>query len=337
MKRLFIVTLEPIDQRYTKQWYSYLRPEFKKYFDVVDYIDGGSNEEQKIDTGQFLDINKTNMWKAEQIKIMSFMFEKELVEKDDTFLFMDGWHYGITALKYMSQLNNIPIKIFAYWHAGTWDENDFITQAGLRAWAPMNEAGWLLACDGHFVATEYHKKLICDYFNNNSEINKKIFVVGFPMDWKNEIKDIKKVEKENIIVFPHRLSKEKQPEIFEVISKQLKQYKFIKTMQVTKNKQEYYTLLSKSKIVFSSSLQETFGLGVVEAMLFGCIPVVPDRLSYSELYDIRFQYKTIKEAKKLIEFYIKNYDKFIKVVDNNINDIKNKSLNSIKEMSKVML
>ncbi len=48
-------------------------------------------------------------------------------------------------------------------------------------------------------------------------------------------------------------------------------------------KDKYMSLLSKGAIVVSTSLQENFGISVVEAVRAGCVPVLPSRLSYPEI------------------------------------------------------
>jgi len=306
-KKLYIVTLEPLESRYTKQWYSYWKKEFSKEFDV-EYIDG-KDSNGKIEKGRFLDINKTNIWKAQQVESISNMFRQDYIKKGDIFIFADGWHFGITALKYMSQLNNIPIKIYGYWHSGTYDNFDFITQAGLREWASHNELGWMKACDGHFVATKYHKNIICKYFSKE-KLDNKIHVVGFPMDWEKEQKKLKIVNtdtKKNIIVFPHRLDIEKQPGVFYSLKNSLPEYKFITTIDKNLSKEKYYRLLSTAKAVFSASEQETFGIGTVEAMLLGCVPIVPNQLAYKELYDDMFKYNDTKTARQRIVHVMERY------------------------------
>ena len=49
------------------------------------------------------------------------------------------------------------------------------------------------------------------------------------------------------------------------------------------NKDAYTQLLAKSDIVVSTAIQENFGIAVMEAMRFGCIPILPERLSYPEI------------------------------------------------------
>lgn len=49
------------------------------------------------------------------------------------------------------------------------------------------------------------------------------------------------------------------------------------------SKQEYQDWLKRADCVISTSIQENFGISVVEAVRFGCFPLLPGRLSYPEL------------------------------------------------------
>ena len=96
--------------------------------------------------------------------------------------------------------------------------------------------------------------------------------------------------KRDLIVFPHRIAPEKQVEIFRDLAKHLPQFEFVvcQDKQLTKN--EYHNILGEAKIVFSASLQETLGIGCYEGAILDAIPMVPDRLSYSEMYYEGFKY-----------------------------------------------
>ncbi|HEX5692164.1 MAG TPA: DUF3524 domain-containing protein, partial [Roseiflexaceae bacterium] len=45
----------------------------------------------------------------------------------------------------------------------------------------------------------------------------------------------------------------------------------------------YAELLHQADIVVSTAIQEFFGIGVIEAMYCGCVPILPRRLSYPEI------------------------------------------------------
>jgi glycosyltransferase involved in cell wall biosynthesis len=46
---------------------------------------------------------------------------------------------------------------------------------------------------------------------------------------------------------------------------------------------EYAALLHRADIVLSTAIHEFFGVSVIEAIYCGCLPVLPNRLSYPEL------------------------------------------------------
>ena len=46
---------------------------------------------------------------------------------------------------------------------------------------------------------------------------------------------------------------------------------------------EYHKWLTKGDIVVSTAYQENFGISIVEAIRFGCIPILPFRLAYPEI------------------------------------------------------
>jgi glycosyltransferase involved in cell wall biosynthesis len=49
------------------------------------------------------------------------------------------------------------------------------------------------------------------------------------------------------------------------------------------SKGEYWKLLHKADWVLSTADHEFFGIAVVEALFAGCLPWLPERLSYQEL------------------------------------------------------
>jgi hypothetical protein len=124
-------------------------------------------------------------------------------------------------------------------------------------------------------------------------------------------------------LFPHRIAPEKQVEIFRDLATHLPQYEFVvcQDQQLTKN--EYHNLLGEAKLVFSANLQETLGISWYEGALVDAIPMVPDRLSYSEMAFNTFKYPSKwtesfeaytvyrKEICMSIMNYMDNYNKYL--------------------------
>lgn len=58
---------------------------------------------------------------------------------------------------------------------------------------------------------------------------------------------------------------------------------------------DYRALLRGADVVLSTSMHEFQGLAVMEAVAAGCIPVVPDRLAYQELYPPQCRYPSVPD------------------------------------------
>ncbi|MFA6498951.1 MAG: DUF3524 domain-containing protein [Desulfurivibrionaceae bacterium] len=66
------------------------------------------------------------------------------------------------------------------------------------------------------------------------------------------------------------------------------------------DRQEYCRLLCQGDIVVSTARHEFYGIAVLEAVRAGCRPLVPDRLSYRELFAPAFRYEDAAFAQKLM-------------------------------------
>lgn len=57
------------------------------------------------------------------------------------------------------------------------------------------------------------------------------------------------------------------------------------------SREEYARLLASADVAVSTADNEFFGLAMVEACYAGCLPVVPDRLAYPEVYPAEYRYR----------------------------------------------
>lgn len=306
--KIFYIPIEPYETRYTADWVEQFETEFKNNNIQFETI-LGKKTTTILKPGTVLDACGTNIYKFSQLEILLEKINKNEVTDNDVILFADLWFPGLESLFYVRDLEKLNFKIYGILHAGTWDPYDFTAQYGLGRWAKNIETSWIKEVDKVFVATQSHKNQITDYI---SDVTDKIFVTGIPF-YGNDLSNKYKHEKEDIIVFPHRIVPEKNPEMFDQLSNQpeLQKFKFIKTLEVCKNRQEYFNLLAKAKYMVSFANQETFGFSTVESMALHCKVFVPNHLSYTETVPENDRYNInedwVGQVKKLILDYEKNY------------------------------
>ena len=297
---IYIVDLEPVETRYTAQWKEHVPALLKKAGHNVQVINGPEDIPSATTPGAFLNFGGTNIYKSAQVEQMGRLFTSGSVKPGDHFLFTDAWHPGIINLKYMSELLGIPVKIHALWHAGSYDPQDFLGRLiGNAPWVRHAEKSFFHSIDHNYFATKFHIEMFMenllgvDYRTGAMRYmqDSQIIQTGWPMEYMSDALELfKGMKKRDLILFPHRIAPEKQVEIFRDLKESLPQYEFVvcQDQQLTKN--EYHNLLGEAKIVFSASLQETLGIGCYEGAIVDAIPMVPDRLSYTEMYYDGFKY-----------------------------------------------
>lgn len=296
---IYIVPIEPIDQRYTKQWYENIPLLVQQASDEFEVTTVDGIKVADVPTkGAFLDFAQTNVYKASQVECISRLFSNNTVKPGDRFLVTDAWHFGIPAIKYMSELLDVPVEIHGIWHAGAYDPTDILGMKMSR-WAHHFEKSIWSALDFNYFATNFHKNIFVDHFQINSD---KCIRSGQPhTPIIGPLLEMSVNEKYDVLMFPHRLNSDKQPDI----ALDLRSHFNVNiTQTLNLSKEEYYRHLSKSKAVFSCALHENLGISVMEGCLAGALPIVPDRASYSEMYLDVFKYPS--EWTESTDAYIKN-------------------------------
>ena len=207
-----------------------------------------------------------------------------------------------------------------------------------------------LVSDYNFFNSNYHLKSyriglekylnkMPDFRNKNSinEIFKKSGVLPIGCTLNNyEMK--KDSNKTPIILWNHRWEYDKNPELFFRILEELydeninfslivlgqkhKEYPEIFDLAFKKLRDriihfgycdsysEYMKYITMSNILPVTSKQDFFGIGIVEAVSSGNIPILPNRLSYPEIFDYKNKknlfYKNENDLKKKLIYTIEN-------------------------------
>lgn len=292
---LFNLPIEDLPERYSYLWNRTVPQQLRELnVKVHDIRGGGFTAPDRIRNGQFLDVAETLKYKAGQMRYMAEMAGEGSLKDGDVVFVHDLWFPGLEALFYLRDALGIKFKIAGMLHAGTYDPYDYLTQRNMARWAHSLENTWFHEVDAIFVATEFHKEMLCTARSTRGQV----YVTGFPAAWPVGTHGLEEQgrisNKRKLVVFPHRLAPEKCPEMFDEVAARLApdypEWEFLATKKVWTTKADYYRLLCNATIAVSCAQQETWGIAMQEAVIAGCVPVVPAALSYDEMYGDHFKY-----------------------------------------------
>jgi hypothetical protein len=323
---IWIFSIEPLESRYTAQWHQHvprmLTEQLGDQFQVIQ-VDG-VQQNTVATPGAFLNFSDTNYWKSSQLCNFLEHYNRGAVGANDHCIFTDAWNPAILQVKYMRDLLGHRWQLHGLWHAGSYDPHDFLGRLiGSDPWVRHTEKALVNSLDYNWFATDFHIDLfgknLLDWSRDlggmtHRQLNMQgIYRTGWPMDYlPTVLEPHSNATKRDLILFPHRIAPEKQVNIFRDLATQLPEYEFVVCQDQQLTKEQYHDLLAASKMVFSASLQETLGIGCYEGALLGAMPLVPDRLSYSEMYPTEFKYPS--EWTRNWDSYVENREQLVAVI-----------------------
>lgn len=308
---LYVLPLEPLDERYTEQWYRWFKRDCIALGIPYQYIDGKQLGDGSVEVGTVLDAAGTCFWKMVQLSRVCELFKARKIRDGDIFFSMDAWHHGLECIPYMATLYGLDVKVWAFLHAGSYTIEDFAAPMG--DWAKHFERGWFTMCEGLFVGTQYSKDSF--YHRRLSSVEglwamSNIHVTGNPITLA-EMPPLNTAPRENIIIHSNRWDKEKRPDVFVEAMCCLWGMRqdfrvFITTSRsgfksndpallhilddvpfpyeiIVGPKAAYYKTLAWAKVFVSTTIEENFGYNLVEAMASGVTPVVPNKFSHPKI------------------------------------------------------
>lgn len=321
LSKLWYIPIEPLAERYTEQWYNEFPVLFKQYgMDEVKVIDGAPLT-NFVKVGAFLDMNSTVHYKNTQMQQISAAFNNGEVNAGDIFFIADLEYWGIEAIRLMSQLNNVPVKLFGWLHAASFTKEDAFSVAA--PYQKYIEIGWCSAMDGVFVGSQYQKDAfyerriapLVSSVEEQNELMNKIHPVGNPLFMNvYEKEQHYSFNKKKQLIISNRFDYEKRPneslQFAYLLKKRVPDLEIIVTTSRPKfksNKQwlvnlalgmqedgiikiyegltksEYHRHLAESKLMLTNSIEESFGYCIAEALAFGTNVLAPNHCSHPEL------------------------------------------------------
>nr|DAK39704.1 MAG TPA: Glycosyltransferase [Caudoviricetes sp.] len=275
-----VIGIEPIESRYTLQWDTLIPEMMYASGANVEVYRGNQVQSTVGNSSDFLAWVPTNIWKLSQASKFAEAITEGKVKSGDVVFITDFWNPCVLNIKYMADLSNINLTIIGYAHAGIYDPHDRLAMLSETEWGTCSEKAIIGCYDNIVFATQFHLEL----FEKTHGKHDRNIVLPF---FGNYIKKSDVTEKENLVVFCQRHAPEKQPHMFKEL-KLLCSDMNLEWLDLSENplpNAEYIEVLKRAKYFVSFALQETLGIGAFEALSNRCMVILPDRLSYSEMYE----------------------------------------------------
>ena len=319
MRKLFYMGLEPYEGRYTLQLQDWSEEAFKKR--GIDYVivPGETIDNTKsISVGQVLDAHGRSYFGMSQLmNLVQMMRNGECGGKDVVF-FEDMFQPGIESLPYI--MCQIPEeqrpKIYLRCLAQAIDPDDFVHVWGMSKWMSLYERMCNEIPNVHILATNEEMVAHMRIANWNAPIYN---ISGLSFGKREVLSRINNqvkpwAERSDRVVFAARFDQEKQPDFFMDIVEMVKainpniefallsggplrsnNQKYLdRALQMEADgkltilkdlqKNEYYSVVNDSKVMFNCALQDWVSNTVSEADALGCNVVYPAYRSFPETF-----------------------------------------------------
>ena len=310
MSKILIAPTLPVVNHYTIEWAHFLPRMLRNAgFDVIDageYVTHpcASAAYEHTDGSAFLPFADHMAFNGH---IASAVCRYLMQEDISVLLVTDAFNPVVMAAKYVIAMHQLKTEIVVLWHAGTYDPHDFPGKVNAVEREALTLFEKAIQSNTHnLFATDFHRKLagLPD-----------APLVGWPMDYLPDLVDEyvdayddRETEPEvistmlalrdageKIVLFPHRCSPEKGADFLAAnsIDYRIGGHTLVKLDPT--DKLTYHKALSLCDVVLSCALQETLGITMYEAALHGVAVVVPNRLSYVEMYPEHVRYDTAEQ------------------------------------------
>lgn len=263
--------------------------------------------------------------KSGQLSKIVALFGSGEVKDGDIIVFTDGWNFTALPLSYLRHEFNLKVKFVAFW---------------ADSYFAQSTTGWKRFYKGSKVEHDWHKHfekaLIQTYDFNCYKTGTKLGEfknryrnlmnynhwkrTGLPFEHiynAGRVADMD--QKENIVLFPWPIS-EYDWSIFLSMKADFPDWTFISVAESMLSREEYLSVLSRAKIVFSSSRLDADMTILFEALSYGCHIMIPDTTHFVKIFGPRYRYPAsllkYRTRLKFIRNRIALQDMFQSIMDN---------------------
>jgi hypothetical protein len=322
VRKLFYMGIEKIESRYTLQLTEWNRRVFERRGLDVVYVPGATiDDTQAICVGQVLDAHGRSYFSMSQMMNLVQMMRNGEVTSEDVIYFEDMFTVGIESLPYI--MNQVPVthrpRIFVRCLAQAIDPDDFVHVWGMAKWMDLYEkmvnefVTGVLATNEEMVA---HMR-IAGWSAPIYNISGLAFGKEEVLERIGGSQNIKPFDQRKMRVgFAARFDQEKQPDFYMDLIEMYhaqgrhKDIEFaifqggplrsnnseyiarahrmesagLLTIYQNLKKNDYYTLLNDTRVLFNCALQDWVSNTVSEADTLGCNVLYPAYRSFPETF-----------------------------------------------------
>lgn len=257
--RIIFVPQYPTPMRYQEWWFWKFPEEFEKAGLKVHILGRNSVTNGVRNQAMFSPIEAAIDLECEQIK----EFMNMSLQEDDVLFMADLSFPGIFG---NVLFHKRPQRCFAFCHATSLNILDYFEKDRVNKFPIETSHAGIM--DAVFVGSKYHRDKLG--WNNT-------LVTRLPYPPLKFFRG----KKDNFIVSASRGTSQKVNIGLEC--KVEGKFMFPIIRQQFNNWTDYYSFLSKSKVLLITAWEDTFGYQIVDAVLNDCIPIAPNRCAYPEI------------------------------------------------------
>lgn len=292
MSRLILVPQYPAKLRYQEWWREELPTQYGLFFDEVEVLGPKvSLMNAQAEAGLFSPIEQAVHF--ELVQVNEYMNMK--LREDDVLLLCDLSFPGFFTNALMHRR---PARSYAICHATSRNVYDYFSGVWRAKW-PI-ETGSAHAYEKVFVATQYHKDKLGW---SNAMVTGLPFL---PADLGATPGRLRQSRGLDIVSVARDHPQKRDPDLEQYLENQLG-VQIQRPPSSTQSWDDYFSFLSKAKVMLITAREETFGYQVIDAVHNGCLPLAPAKFSYPELLSPQYLYQDkddmVEKAARMVRWW----------------------------------
>lgn len=252
----------------------------------------------------------------------SFIINDE-IQNGDVIILPDARDHIAFPIFEMLIARNLDFKFMGFWQSGTYYSDGYIWKGfskEQRHKMHFIERALTAIYDYNLMNSDLQYSRFKQYFYSRRKID-NLKKCGFPYSFM--IEPDEEFVKEDIVVYNAGPQDKMNQYVFEYVKNEFPDYQFYVCNTESFTAQEYEQLLKRSKVLFNTNLSESNPWTILESMMYGAIPILPNYEIYDEIFPgvAKYDKKLLKppylplvrndeQIIGPIRNYMEDYDKF---------------------------